>query len=153
MATLLGKGEIFGMSGGALGIASLSGYVSPNLKTLRLGHNNTADEIKGQDGEISALIFSGDYIECTFDFIPQGTTVANAKKAAGVPASGAGVTVTGLPIIAFGPFSDALNTDSGNTQPWIYFGGGSISGESEQKWTATLPLRRYIGITSATAIT
>lgn len=141
------------MSGGAVGIASLSGYVSPNLKTLKLGHNNTADEIKGQDGEISALIFSGDSVECTFDFIPQGTSIANAKKAAGIPASGAAVTVTGLAIIAFGPFSDVLNTDAGNTQPWIYSGGGSISGESEQKWMASLPLKRYIGITSGTAIT
>ena len=151
--TQVGKGHIFGMGSGALGISAVSGYISPNIKTLKLGHTSDVDRIKSQAGGITSLIGSGDYLECTFDFIPEGSSIANAKLSAGIPAVLSGVTITGLPILAIGPFSDALNTNGTNTQPWFYEGGGSVNGESEQKWTSTLPLRRYLEITSATAIT
>lgn len=153
MSTQLGTGHIHSLSGGALGCASLSGYVSPNLQSLRLSHAADVEKIKGQTGKTTGIIAEDDTIECTFEFIAEGTTIANAKKAAGIPAAGAAFTITGLPIIAMGGFTDALNTDAGNTQPWIYEGGGTINGIANGKWTGTLPMKRYLQITSGTAIT
>lgn len=144
-------GHIHGLTGGALGIASLSGYISPNLQTLRTTHAAEIDRVRNQGGDTSGLIASDEMVECDFDFIAEGSTIANAKKN-GIPGALAGVTVTGLPIIACGPFTDALNTNGVNTQPWIYEGGGTITGAHNGKWTATLPLKRYPGITSATVI-
>jgi hypothetical protein len=164
MATQIGKAHIFGLATGALsvlqsdGATPVVGYVSPNLKTLRLSHASKVDEIKGQTGETGSAIASGDSIECTFDFVPEGimttpgTGQTNAKASARIPAALSGVLITGLQIIACGPFADALNTDAGNTQPWVYMGGGSVSGASESEWTASLPLKRFIGITSAAAL-
>ncbi len=152
MATQLGTGHIHSLNGGTLG-CSLAGYVSPNLQTLRLQHAAESDKIKGQAGNTTGLILQDDMLECTFEVIPEGTTVANAKTSAGLPAAGTTFTITGLPIIAAGGFADALNTGGGNTQPWIYEGGGQIHGDKAGKWTATLPLKRYPGITSGTAIT
>lgn len=151
MATQVGTAHIFGTPA-TVGIASLTGYITPNVQTLDLSHNSDIDKIKSQTGEVSGIISSGDSIECEFNFIPEGTTTLNAKLSAGIPASLSGITITGLPIIAFGPFTDAFNTNSGNTQPWIYEGGGKIKGASDGKWTAIFTLHRYIGITSASAL-
>ncbi len=153
MSTQIGTGHIHSLTGGALGIASLSGYVSPNMQTLKLSHSAKDDEIVGQGANVTGLILQDDMLELTIEFIPEGTTIANAKLAAGLPAAGAGVTITGLPIIAMGGFADALNTNAGSTQPWIYKGGGTINGQAAGKWTATLPLKRFTSITSATAVT
>lgn len=153
MSTQLGTGHIHSLSGGALGCASLSGYISPNLQSLRLTHSADVDRVKGQAGKTTGVIAEDDVIECTFEVIPEGTTIANAKKAAGVPAAGATFTITGLPIIAFGGFTDALNTDAGNTQPWVYEGGANLNGAANGKWTLTITLKRYLQITSGTAIT
>lgn len=158
MATHIGKAQIVGLSGAALGMASVTGYVSPNMQSLKVGHQAEVERIKNQVGEVTTLISSGDYIECSFDFIPEGgtstdNTIAKAKLSASLPATLAAVTITGLPIIQVGPFTDALNTNPGNTQPWIYEGGGELSGPNSTKWTLTFTLRRYINITSATPIT
>lgn len=153
MSTQIGTGHIHSLTGGALGCAALAGYVSPNLTTLRLSHAAEVDNIKGQTGKTTGSISEDDTLECTFDFLPEGTTIANAKLSAGLPAANSGFTITGLPIIACGGFTDALNTNAGNTQPWIYQGGGTINGPADGKWTATLPMKRFLQITSATAIT
>lgn len=153
MSTLIGTGHIHSLTGGALGIASLSGYISPNMQSLRVSHKADKQAIKGLNGKTTGLIFEDDTVEIEVEFIPEGTTIANAKLAAGIPAAGAAVTITGLPIIAMGGFTDVLNTGGGNTQPWIYEGDGTINGKNDGAWTATLKLTRYLAITSGTAIT
>lgn len=153
MATQLGTGHIHSLSGGALGCTALAGYVSPNLQTLRVTHQADALKIKSQAGKTTGAIYEDDTIECTFEFIAEGTTIANAKLSAGLPAAGSGFTITGLPIIACGGFTDALNTNGGNTQPWIYEGGGTLNLVNADKATGTIPLKRYLQITSATPIT
>lgn len=153
MATQLGTGHIHSLSGGALGCAALAGYVSPNLQTLRVSHSADRLAIKSQAGKTTGLIFEDDSIECTFEVIAEGTTIANAKLSAGLPPAGSGFTITGLPIIAFGGFTDALNTNGANTQPWIYEGGGSLNLVNDDKGTVTITLKRYLQITSATPIT
>jgi len=153
MSTQLGTGHIHSLSGGALGCASLSGYVSPNLQSLRLSHAADVEEIKGQTGKTTGIIAEDDTLECSFEFIAEGTTIANAKLSAGIPAAGAAFTITGLAIIAMGGFTDALNTNGGNTQPWVYEGGGNLVAVANGKITGTIPLKRYLAITSGTAIT
>ena len=161
MATLIGRGYIFGLATLSFGITSLSGYVSPKVDTLALSHNADFTEEMDQTGLIDAVIGNPRGVTCQFRFKPRsqsgapngGTNdVAHALKAAGIPQVAAGVTINGLQIIAFGGFTDVFNTDAGNQQPWIYDGSGSLEGSNDGLWTGVLTLRRYIGITNATAI-
>ncbi len=153
MGLQIGAGHVYGLAGGTIVIkqpdgTTLSGYVSPNLKTLRSGHESEVDRIKNQGGEIASLILKGEFFSCEFSVIPEGTTIANAKASATLPALGSSATISGLPVIAQGSASDILNSAL-----WIYQGGGSLNGDSENHWTMTLPLFRYPGITTVTAIT
>jgi hypothetical protein len=157
MATQINKGHVFGLSGVAIDLkdsagTTISGYVSPNIQSLRLVDNGDADVIKDQAGEIGSYIFSGQYLECTVNFIPEGTTIANAKKSAAIPTMGSGMLVTGMPIIQVGAFTDAWNTNSGNTQPWIHFPSGNLDHANDQKLMASYTYRRAIGVTSAVNI-
>lgn len=147
MATQLGKGHIYSLSGGSLACTTLAGYVSPNLQTLRANHNADITEIKGQDGNVNGLIANNDWVECTFDFIPQGATVANSKASAGTPAAGTGFTLAGLPIITFSGVVDIFNSGA-----WIYV-GGTFELPADRNAVGSITLRRYPGITSTTAIT
>lgn len=156
MATQIGKGHIHGLDDGTpLAQADLSGYVSPKIETLRLSHGSDVDRIKGGQGNSEAAIYQDEFLECTFEVIPQGTTIANAKKAAGLPQPGQGFTTSGMEVIEIGSWADALNVTVGDpgANPWIYEGGGSINGFTDQKWSLSLPLRRYRSISSVTAIT
>lgn len=156
MSTLLGTGQIRTLTGAALGCTALTGYVSPNMQSLKANHKADVKTTKGQNGKTTTAYYSDEQIELTFDVIPEGTTpgsaIVEAKKSAGLPAVGSAFTITGLPIIVIGAFTDGLNTNGTSTQPWIYEGGGTISGEADEKWTLSLPLKRYEGITSGTAI-
>lgn len=151
MSRQLGTGHIHSLAGGALACSALSGYVSPNLQSLRVNHTADAERVKGQSGKTTGLIYEDDVLECTFEVIPEGTTVANAKKSAGLPAAGTAFTISGLPVFEMGGFADALN-DAG-TNPWIYEGGGSITLIAAGKSTLTLPMKRYPQVASGTAVT
>lgn len=156
MATQIGKGQIHGLdSGTPFAQADLAGYVSPKLETLRLSHGSEADRIKSASGNTEAVIYQDEFLECTFDVIPQGSTIANAELSAGLPQPGKGFTITGLQVINVGSWTDALNVTSGDpgANPWVYEGGGSINGFTDGKWSLSLPLRRYRSISSVTAIT
>lgn len=152
----LGKGHIYSLSGGTItmkgadGTTTLTGYVSPNLKTLKLTHSADRNEIKGQAGLTTGLIFNNQVLECQFDIIPEGTSVANAKLSAQLPPAGCICHIASLPVIGLGFFTDALNATT--TNPWIYEGGGTINGESEKEWSMTVTLKRYEGITSGSPI-
>lgn len=152
--TQLGKSHIVGLATMAFGITALSGYVSPNFKSLRVSHSSDVKKIKSMTGEITSLHANGDFVTCEFNFIPEGaTTLANAILSAGAPSVLSGITITGLSIIAFGPFTDVFNTNAGNTQPWIYEGGWELEGSDETHWSAKVSLNRYYYITSATKMT
>jgi hypothetical protein len=158
MATLTGKGHVFGLTGGTLSLknpdgTTLTGYVSPNLQTLRLVPSAKKDVIPNQGGDTASLIFFDDMLECSFDFVAEGASIANAKSSAGIPQSGGHATITGLAIIKCGAFSDAFNTDAGNTQPWIFEGDASLNIGAEKKLEGSITLRRYPQITTAVAIT
>lgn len=126
-------------------------YVTPNIQGIKINHSGEVQKIKSTGGEITGLIGSGDYITCSFDYIFEGTSIANAKASAQIPQLLSTCTVTGLPIIACGPFIDGFNTDAGNTQRWIYEGGGSGDYKNAAAGTGTVTLNRYINITATAA--
>ena len=155
MADMIGFGYIHAFGTVAFAQSDLSGYVSPLLDTLRLTHTSAVDRIKAQTGgNTKALIAQDETLECTFEVIPQGTTFANALKAAGVPGALKGFTITGLQIVAMGSWTDALNVTTGGVlgNPWIYLGGATVNGFIDQKWTLSLPLVRFVSIANVTPI-
>lgn len=158
MGQQIGKGHVFGVPATlamyeADGTTAISGYVAPTLNGASLTHSFDSDETRNQAGDVDSVIIGmGEKVECEFDFIPRGSTVANAKIAASLPPPGAKVLITGAPVIRVGSFTDVYNTNSGNTQPWIYMGGGSLTESAGGKMVGKIKLARYIGITSATPI-
>lgn len=153
MANQVGKGGIYGLATLAFGISTLSGYVSPKFETLTLTGQPEFTEELGQTGEVDQLVGVNRGVSCQFRFKPRGTTIANARLSLGIPDVCAGVTITGLDIIAAFGFTDVFNTNGGNTQPWIFKGDFSIEGTSTGLWMANITLGRYLLITSATPIT
>lgn len=145
----IGFGHIYGMQNtGGTAVMSVSftgGTVVPNFKSLGLDHELDVRAIKSQLGITTGLIQAEEILRGTFHFIPEGSTRANAAISAKFPAL-AVVTISNLPVIAMGSFTDALNGG------WIYMGGGRISGESEKEWEADMPLMRFIGIPSPALI-
>jgi hypothetical protein len=149
-----GTGHVFGLATFALavkqadGSTTISGYISPNLQSLKLRHMGTVDRIKGQTGHITGIITSGEYVECDFDFIPEGSSVANSIASARIPPGGSAATISGLQVIPVGSFDDVFNTGV-----WFYEFEGTYNGVNDGKATTTLTLRRYPNITSGAAVT
>ena len=172
-AILQGKGYVFGTSaagvvGSYLGYltstdgssAMTAGYVAtkiPVAEGASLSHNAEVERVQDTDGDYTGLIITAEYVECTFDMRPEGSSVANALGAATIPPVGATFVITNLPIIAAGSFADVLNVDTGGSAPethrWVYEGGGSLRLSNTGKAMVTLPLRRYPGIAPAGNVT
>lgn len=147
MAIHVGKGHIHSLDGGT--IAVTGGTVSPNMQSIRLTHGSDIQRIRAQGGDTGAVIGSDEVLELEIDFIPQGSSIANAKTSAKLPTAPSIVTLSGLHVIAVGSFSDALNGTN-----FIYEGGGTITGEAGPgPFTMTMPLRRYAGMASPSIIT
>lgn len=145
MGTLLGRGQIQRLTGGTIANA-VAGYVSPNLQSLRLRHAGDKKTTKNQSGDTSAAYYSDQMLELEIDFIPEGTTIADAKKAAYSPAPGDAVTLSGLPVINKGGFTDALNSAL-----WIYE-ESTDNGTNDGHWTGGMKIVRHLGITSLTPV-
>ena len=152
MSTQVAKAHVFGL--GTFVCKTLAGVtIGGNSTGGSLTHESEVDRIKGLDGEFTSLISHGDHLSCEFNMVPEAATLASAKTACGLPATLTGVSIGGLQIVACGPFSDALNTNGAVTVPWVYEGGGKINLSNSEKWTMTLPLKRYLNISYVTAIT
>lgn len=134
----------------------VSGYIMPTVTGYNITHNVGSTETKDESGDIDAVTFHGEYIECAFTLLPTGATSANALASATIPQPGATMTVTGGPIMKVGSFDDALNVGTGSlpaTARWIYVGGGSIQRSSDGHATLNLTFRRYPLIVGGAAIT
>lgn len=159
MATFLNGVNLQGLTNGAIAFTQpsgtvISGYVSPNLQGLDIKHDGTIDRVPNQAGQTASLMVTDEWLELTFDYFPQGSSAANAKKSAILPELLSKAAITGLPIFQIGAFADALNTDGASTQPWVYEGGGGYSGKAKEKWDGKITLRRYVAIASgATYVT
>jgi hypothetical protein len=154
-APLFGAGAPTFVLNDAAGSA-VSGYIMPTVTGYNITHNVGSTETKDESGDIDAVTFHGEYIECAFTLLPTGASSANALASARIPQPGATMTVSGGPITAVCSFSDALNVGSGSlpaTAKWIYSGGGSIQRSSDGHATLNLTFRRYPLIVGGTAIT
>jgi len=151
MSTQVGRRHIYGLATVTIAIGTITGYISPNVQTIKGTHTGDVERIKSAVGAIGSLISSGDEkFECAFDFIPENPDLnAIANPSAALPVILSFVTITGIEPIHVGAFG----ADAFNSPLWIYEGGGAIHGESAKHWTASFTLHRYLGITSATVIT
>lgn len=159
MATEVGKGHVFGVPATLSLFAAdsttiiVSGWITPNLQGSGLTHSFEADEIANQAGNIESLIGGmKEKLECEFDFIPRGASIAIAKLSSSLPPPLGKCLITGAPIIVVGSWTDAFNTNGTNTQPWLYV-GGSLAESAGGKMTGKIKLVRFIGITSAVPVT
>ena len=142
---------IYDQSGTTLG----SGYVSPTTSGASLIHSASTDTVTNESGDVIAVVGHGEYLECTFDLIPTGTTAANARKGATLPPLMSSVVTAGFDVVRIGPFADGFNVAGGSvpeTSRWLYYGGGSVKISSDGHATVSLPLRRYPGIVGGAAI-
>lgn len=150
MSVQQGKGHIDGITGTIAFTnpdgSALSGYISPNIQSLRVTHAGKLDEIKGQDGEYNSFLIAGEKFECEFNFIPEGTTKANARAAAQMPKLGSAGTLTGLAVIPMGSVADVF------AGVWYYLGGGTDNGVHDNVWTGSFTLHRYPSVSTTTAI-
>lgn len=156
-APLFGSGPITFTLYPSSGGAAISGYVMPTVTGYNITHNVGLTETKEESGDIDAVTFHGEYIECVFTLLPTGSSTANALNSARIPEPGSTMTISGAPISRVGSFSDALNVASSGSLPdtarWIYSGGGSLQRSSDGHATLNLTFRRYPAIIGGTAIT
>lgn len=133
-----------------------TGWVNPITSGVSVSHQAATETVTNESGDVVAVIGHGEYLEATFEFIPSGNSVANARKAATLFPLGATVETSGFDVIRMGPFADGLNVNSGGVAPetsrWIYMGGASDKLSSDGKATMTVPLRRYPSIVGGAAI-
>jgi hypothetical protein len=156
---MIGKGEVLGLGAGSIlftnpdGTTS-SGTVSPKPVSFDATHGGDVMPIKDQNGLTVGYIANDESIEVTFDVVPEGTTFANALTSAGIPKLLAKAVITGLKIVAIGPFSDGLNVGGAGilANPWIYLGGAKLNGSADKPWGYSITLKRSPNISANTAI-
>lgn len=138
------------------GSTSLTGYVYPIITGVNVSHQAETDMIKNESGDVVAVITHGEYLEATFECVPSGGTLADARTSATLPALGSTVIITGADVIPIGSFADGINVTDGDSttigKRWIYLGGGTVRTSSDGHATMSLPLKRFPGVTGGTAI-
>jgi hypothetical protein len=158
MATSKGLALVYGTK------ATVKVYDSANLLLLTAGiatlesmditHECDTEQVKNSSGEVVANVSAGDRLSATFNIIPSGATVADAKLAAAISNGNGRVNVTSADSINIGsaftagiPFTvtDSINGD------WIYIGGGSLKFTQSGKAMLSLPCVKYTLINGATA--
>jgi len=156
-APLFGVGApLFALKTPGNGTTDVVGYIMPTVTGYNVTHNVGVAETKDESGDIDAVTFHGEYIECAFSLLPTGASSTNALASARIPEPGTTMTVSGAPIFSAGSFADALNTGTGSlpaTARWIYIGGGSLQRSSDGHAVLNLTFRRYPSIVGGTAIT
>lgn len=128
----------------------VTGYVSPDIESYDITHEADSEEVRNSTGEVVGHIGYNNRLTLTVNFIPSGTSVANALLSASLPDINGTCVITGAPVIKVGGYSDALNAPgtpgTGPGGRWIYAGGGSIKTTQTGKATATITLKRYSGM-------
>lgn len=134
----------------AAGALVVTGYVSPDIESYDITHEADTEEVRNSAGEVVGHIGYNNRLTLTVNFIPSGTSVANALLAASLPDVNGTCVITGAPVMELGGYLDALNAPgspaSGPGGRWIYAGGGSIKTTQTGKATGTITLKRYTGM-------
>lgn len=128
----------------------VTGYVSPDIESYDITHEADTEEVRNSAGEVVGHIGYNNRLTLTVNFIPTGSSVANAKLAASLPDVNGTCIITNAPIIEVGSYLDAINAPgspgAGPGGRWIYAGGGSIKTTQSGKATGTITLKRYSGM-------
>lgn len=128
----------------------VTGYVSPDMESYDITHEADTEEVRNSAGEVVGHIGYNNRLTLTVNFIPTGTSVANALLASSLPDVNGTCIISGAPVIKVGSYLDALNGPgspaSGPGGRWIYAGGGSIKTTQTGKATGTITLKRYSGM-------
>lgn len=135
----------------AAGALVVTGYVAPDVESYDITHEADTEEVRNSSGEVVGHIGYNNRLTLTLNFIPSGTSAANALLAASLPDVNGTCVITGAPVIEIGGYADAINAATGNR--WIYAGGGSIKATQTGKATGTITLKRYTNITASGAAT
>lgn len=135
----------------AAGALVVTGYVSPDIESYDITHEADTEEVRNSAGEVVGHIGYNNRLTLTVNFIPSGTSTANALLSASLPDVNGTCIISGAPVIEIGGYADAINAATGNR--WIYAGGGSIKTTQTGKATATITLKRYTNITVSGAAT
>jgi hypothetical protein len=155
MANTQGSKYVFGSPASlalydAAGALVVTGYVSPDIESYDITHEADTEEVRNSAGEVVGHIGYNNRLTLTVNFIPSGTSVANALLAASLPDVNGTCVITGAPVMELGGYLDALNAPgspaSGPGGRWIYAGGGSIKTTQTGKATGTITLKRYTGM-------
>lgn len=156
MANTQGSKYVFGSPAtlalyDAAGALVVTGYVSPDIESYDITHEADTEEVRNSAGEVVGHIGYNNRLTLTVNFIPSGTSTANALLSASLPDVNGTCIISGAPVIEIGGYADAINALTGNR--WIYAGGGSIKTTQTGKATATITLKRYTNITVTGAAT
>jgi hypothetical protein len=156
MANTQGSKYVFGSPAtlalyDAAGALVVTGYVSPDIESYDITHEADTEEVRNSAGEVVGHIGYNNRLTLTVNFIPSGTSTANALLSASLPDVNGTCVITGAPVIEIGGYTDAINAATGNR--WIYAGGGSIKTTQTGKATATITLKRYTNVTASGAAT
>jgi len=166
MATQYGAAQNHSLSGFLLDLATGTKYLANcNWQSVRIGSEGEWEEVSDKGGDIKSIIIHGSYLEMSVEAVPQGVpattgvsgTLANAAAGAKLMPRGTPFEATGFgaALIPIGPFTNSgINTSgSGVTdvEPW-YLYSAELNATNTGKWTTTMTLRRYKGITATTAV-
>ncbi len=156
MANTQGTKYVFGSPAtlnvfNSAGAEIITAVLSPDIESYDITHECDTEEVRNSAGEVVGHIGYNNRLTLTVNFIPSGTSVANAKTAASLPDCNGTAIITGAPVITVGGFADALNSVTGNR--WIYAGGASIKTTQTGKATGTITLKKYANISASGAAT
>ena len=130
-----GTGVIWSTDGLSLSATGL--YAAGKIQSVRYNLGGDVTEIKGDDAEVKAVIFSNSIENMTIEVVPTGSTIAAAVANFILPARGADVTIT--------------DTVDGEINSAVFmFVDGDKNRTVDGAGTLTMNIRRYGGATLST---
>jgi hypothetical protein len=162
MATTLGTVVRFGF-GGTVTLYDPDGTTAVTSGPVAVGaiqsgtitHDDDSIEVKDKDGKVvSHVAVNNDRLTLNITAVLSGNSSANAALSASLPLGNGRATITGCPVIAMGPWADAINTNTAstpNTYLWIYAGGGQVSLNNDGTASLTASFKRYANVASASS--
>lgn len=121
----------------ALAVSGTGVFATGKIQSIRYNFGGDVAEIKGDNGEVKAVVFSNDIENITIEVVPTGSSVANANSSFVLPARGADVAIT-----------DSADGEINSTT--FMFIDGDKNRTVDGAATLTMNLRRYGGATLST---
>jgi hypothetical protein len=132
--------------------AHISGYINPVVESYSIAPFGDHRELTGASGEVTSVRTTKTGLECTLQIRPEGTTEANATKAAAVPAIGYTAAISGMKVIQVGLFADAYNVAQGANTMWHVTSVSPLTGGPQDPQMYSVTMRRYTGLSGNTVV-